>query len=136
MRSWVHGLACVATATAFAPAPLLAPGPSVSISLRAARGGASAMDMQAADGAGKSRRAFLTLAAAGAVLPKSASASVFFDTERYGDKELKVSLLNKIKQQFRALYEKKPELLVPMFKIAVADALTVQAMSTRKYSCH
>jgi hypothetical protein len=55
--------------------------------------------------------------------PGAASATVFFDIERYGDKELKVSLLNKIKQQFRALYEKKPELLVPLFKIAMIDAL-------------
>lgn len=56
--------------------------------------------------------------------PNLADAAVFFDTERYGDKELKVSLLNKIKQQFRALYEKKPELLVAMFRIAMYDALT------------
>jgi len=60
---------------------------------------------------------------AGVLAPGAASATVFFDIERYGDKELKVSLLNKIKQQLRALYEKKPELLVPLFKIAMVDAL-------------
>ena len=35
-----------------------------------------------------------------------------------------MSLLNKIKQQFRALYEKKPELLVPLYTVAMTDALT------------
>merc|ERR1719199_560988 len=117
-------LACVASAAAFTPAALPAkPCHGSSLQLRTAHNGASAVSMQAAGV--DSRRSFLKLAvAAGIVAPHAADASVFFDTERYGDKELKVSLLNKIKQQFRALYEKKPELLVPMFKIALAGALT------------
>jgi len=67
--------------------------------------------------------------AVGTIAPSAAGAAVFFDTERYGDKELKVSLLNKIKQQLRALYEKKPNLLVPMFRIAMIDALTYNQAS-------
>merc|ERR1719199_1316631 len=116
-------LACVASAAAFTPAALPAkPCHGSSLQLRTAHNGASAVSMQAAGV--DSRRSFLKLAvAAGIVAPHAADASVFFDTERYGDKELKVSLLNKIKQQFRALYEKKPELLVPLFKIAMIDAL-------------
>jgi len=86
------------------------------------------MTMQSAEP--DSRRSFLHLAlAAGLAAPNAAAASVFFDTERYGDKELKVSLLNKIKQQFRALYEKKPNLLVPLFRIAMMDALTYDQKS-------
>ena len=40
-----------------------------------------------------------------------------------------MSLLNKIKQQFRALYEKKPEMLVSMFRVAMYDALTYNQKS-------
>ena len=46
---------------------------------------------------------------------------------RYGDKELKVAIINQIKQQFRALFEKKPELLVPTFQLAMLDALSFNA---------
>lgn len=108
----------MASADAFSPCVL-----PTRPALRTARGSASAISMQAAGS--DNRRAFLKLAvAAGVAAPGAAGASVFFDTERYGDKELKVSLLNKIKQQFRALYEKKPDLLVPMYTVAMTDALT------------
>jgi hypothetical protein len=61
----------------------------------------------------------------------NADAYVYFDTERYGDKELKVAFINQVKQQFRALYEKKPELIVPLFRLAMTDALTVRHLSLR-----
>lgn len=52
-------------------------------------------------------RNFLRLAfgaSAALVAGSSAEAEVFFDTERYGDKELKVALINQVKQQFRGKY--------------------------------
>lgn len=80
---------------------------------------------------GAERRFFLRLAAGAALAgvvgtgsPNLVGAEVFFDTERYGDKELKVALINQVKQQWRALFEKKPELIVPVFKLAMHDALT------------
>ena len=57
-------------------------------------------------------------------LPVPSDATVFFDIEKYGDKELKVAFINKVKQQFRALYEKKPELLPLMVRVAMTDCLT------------
>ena len=35
-----------------------------------------------------------------------------------------MAIINQIKQQFRALFEKKPELLVPVFQLALIDALS------------
>jgi hypothetical protein len=78
-----------------------------------------------------SRRVFLRSALTGGAVagslllqPAASPASVFFDTERYGDKELKVALINKVKQQLRALFEKQPELLVPFFRLALTDGLS------------
>ncbi len=71
----------------------------------------------------------LTGGAATILSASSTQAAVFIDTERYGDKELKVALINQVKQQFRALYEKKPELIVPLFRLAVTDALSVRSSS-------
>lgn len=62
-------------------------------------------------------------------LPVKTDATVFFDTERYGDKELKVAFINKVKQQFRALYEKKPELLPMVVRVAMTDCLTFDKAS-------
>eukprot|EP00290_Baffinella_frigidus_P014521 CAMPEP_0180144674 /NCGR_PEP_ID=MMETSP0986-20121125/17104_1 /TAXON_ID=697907 /ORGANISM="non described non described, Strain CCMP2293" /LENGTH=391 /DNA_ID=CAMNT_0022088683 /DNA_START=76 /DNA_END=1251 /DNA_ORIENTATION=- len=79
----------------------------------------------------ESRRVFLRSAIAGGALagalvlqPAASPAEVMFDTERYGDKELKVALINKVKQQLRALFEKRPELLVPFFRLALTDGLS------------
>ena len=40
-----------------------------------------------------------------------------------------MAIINQIKQQFRALYEKKPELLQDMFLLAMTDALSFDAES-------
>ncbi len=85
---------------------------------------------EGAEGHSVYRRDVLKLFTGGAAAILSASsteAAVFIDTERYGDKELKVALINQVKQQFRALYEKKPELIVPLFRLAVTDALSVRS---------
>eukprot|EP00287_Rhodomonas_sp_CCMP768_P005507 CAMPEP_0196724360 /NCGR_PEP_ID=MMETSP1091-20130531/6244_1 /TAXON_ID=302021 /ORGANISM="Rhodomonas sp., Strain CCMP768" /LENGTH=337 /DNA_ID=CAMNT_0042066469 /DNA_START=147 /DNA_END=1160 /DNA_ORIENTATION=- len=75
---------------------------------------------------GPARRDMLKLAVGAALFAavQPVEASVFFDTEKYGDKELKVAAINKVKQQFRALYEKKPEMLPLMVRVAMTDCLT------------
>ncbi|CAN0061068.1 unnamed protein product, partial [Ectocarpus sp. 8 AP-2014] len=45
--------------------------------------------------------ASLGLGLALAVSPKAARATVNFETERYGDKELKIATVNKLRQQIR-----------------------------------
>ena len=52
-----------------------------------------------------------------------ASASVNFDGDAYGDKELKVATLNKLKQTLRNSMNKSPELALAYFQLAVSDAL-------------
>jgi hypothetical protein len=123
------GMAMLPTAISFTPAaPLKALG--VTRSAPASVGLAMQADSTGA------RRMFLRQVAGGAVVagsvllePANAPATVFFDTERYGDKELKVALINKVKQQLRALFEKKPELLVPFFRLALTDALSFDKAS-------
>lgn len=41
------------------------------------------------------------------LIPKSAAASVQFETERYGDKELKIATVNKLRQQIRNVVRKR-----------------------------
>jgi hypothetical protein len=52
-----------------------------------------------------------------------AAAQVFFDGDAYGDKELKVATLNKLKQTLRNSMTKNPDLALSFFELAVTDAL-------------
>ena len=54
----------------------------------------------------------------------SASASVFTDPDRYGDKELKIATVNKIRQNVRNAINNDPDLAALFVKIAIQDALT------------
>jgi len=77
-----------------------------------------------------SRRSLLQYTVSGllvgysALLPTDrARAEVFLDTERYGDKEMKVSAINKVKQNLRNLLSERPELLPSVLALGVHDAL-------------
>lgn len=77
------------------------------------------------------RRGWITEAATGllgmyAVLdaPRPSYASVFVDPDRYGDKELKVATVNKLRQTIRNRILKEPTLAPLFVKVAMQDALT------------
>ncbi|KAF6001882.1 hypothetical protein F1559_000801 [Cyanidiococcus yangmingshanensis] len=86
-----------------------------------------------------SRRMFLRtmlVVSAGFVFPElgpidarlpSAQAFVDFDVNRYGDKEIRVSTLNRLKQNLRNVLSRSPHLLEPFVRLALADALTYDA---------
>eukprot|EP00903_Cladosiphon_okamuranus_P016005 g14779.t2 len=59
--------------------------------------------------------------------PGAAGAAVQFETERYGDKELKIATVNKLRQQIRNSLLEDPKLAPEMIKLAVADALGFDA---------
>ena len=65
----------------------------------------------------------VALAGGFVVSRKRADATVFFDGDAYGDKELKVATLNKVKQMLRNSVNKNPNLALDYFRIAVSDAL-------------
>ena len=58
-----------------------------------------------------------------------AFAKVFFDTEVYGDKELKIATVNKIKQRLRNSILQDISIAPDMFKLALNDALGYDASS-------
>ncbi|CAN8073692.1 unnamed protein product [Agarophyton chilense] len=58
------------------------------------------------------------------LLPQMSDAAVSIDTERFGDKELKVSAINKVKQNIRNALTQRPELLPYFFQLTLHDALT------------
>ena len=54
---------------------------------------------------------------------RSASAKVFIDTDLYGDKELKIATINKLKQKLRDAINKDITIAPLLFQIAINDAL-------------
>lgn len=58
-----------------------------------------------------------------------AYASVFIDPDRYGDKELKIATVNKIRQNVRNAINTEPALAALFVKIAIQDALTYDPTS-------
>eukprot|EP01039_Chlorochromonas_danica_P008510 gene8510-9382_t len=55
--------------------------------------------------------------------PSPASARTFFDTDVYGDKELKIATVNKLKQKLRNAILKDPSVAPGFLKLAILDAL-------------
>eukprot|EP00978_Attheya_sp_CCMP212_P001795 scaffold3698_cov43-Attheya_sp.AAC.2 len=55
------------------------------------------------------------------------SAAVFLDPDRYGDKELKIATVNKLRQNVRDAILKDPTLAPLFVKVAIQDALTYDA---------
>lgn len=64
----------------------------------------------------------LTFFATG-VAQSPALASTYFDTEVYGDKELKIAAVNKIKQKVRNAILENPQLAAKFLKVSINDAL-------------
>ena len=56
--------------------------------------------------------------------PSVASALVYTDPDRYGDKELKVALVNKLRQNLRNSITEDPSLAPKFVELAIQDALT------------
>jgi hypothetical protein len=56
-----------------------------------------------------------------------AQAFVEFDVNRYGDKEIRVSTLNRLKQNLRNVLSRSPHLFEPFVRLALADSLTFDA---------
>jgi len=73
-----------------------------------------------------SRRDVLQLAALASVaaVPKVADAKVNIDIDRYGDKEMKVSTINRVKQNLRNAIGENPLLLPAFVQLPVMDALS------------
>jgi L-ascorbate peroxidase len=73
-----------------------------------------------------SRRSLLAAVSAAAVAIgiSPADASVSFDIDRFGDKELKVAAINSIKQSCRNILAERPDLLPSFFVLCLHDALT------------
>jgi len=56
--------------------------------------------------------------------PNQAEASVFVDPDRYGDKELKIATVNKIRQNVRNAITTDPSFATTFLQIAIMDALS------------
>eukprot|EP00904_Undaria_pinnatifida_P005124 jgi/Undpi1/1741/HiC_scaffold_11.g05130.m1 len=83
---------------------------------------------EASSGASAGRGKFIASVAASiglalSVGPDPVGATVNFETERYGDKELKIATVNKLRQQIRNSLLEDPKLAADMVKLAIADAL-------------
>ncbi|CAM9736258.1 unnamed protein product [Pylaiella littoralis] len=96
---------------------------------------AAGMEGGGGSSAGLGRGEFLSSVAASAGLglaaaaasPGAAGAAVNFETERYGDKELKIATVNKLRQQIRNSLLEEPKLAPEMLKLAIVDALGFDA---------
>lgn len=79
-----------------------------------------------------SRRSFLAapVAIAGTSilsLPSPAHAIVYYDPMLYGDAELKVAVINRVRQKVRDAITKDPQLGVELFTLGIADSLKFNA---------
>lgn len=69
--------------------------------------------------------AALGIASSSFILPsESAEAAVYYDKDRYGDKELRVATVNRIRQNLRNAIVKDPTLSPLFLRLAIQDALT------------
>lgn len=58
--------------------------------------------------------------------PGIASSKVYYEMERYGDRELQVATLNRLKQSVRDAVAADPSLLPVFYELAVGDALSFE----------
>lgn len=65
----------------------------------------------------------VSLATVLSIKPEKSTAKVFFDTDVYGDKELKIATVNKIKQKLRNAILQDISIAPDLLKIAISDAL-------------
>eukprot|EP00953_Heterococcus_sp_UTEX-ZZ885_P006404 3919-Heterococcus_DN1.PRE.1 len=86
--------------------------------------------MTAADAGAADRRGFLAAAvssAAVALAVAPSEATVYFEIDRYGDKELKLGTVSKIRQAWRNKMLENPELAPAILSLAITDALGYNA---------
>ncbi|GMH54503.1 hypothetical protein TrRE_jg7528 [Triparma retinervis] len=62
-------------------------------------------------------------------MPGEGSAEVFYDPDRYGDKELKIAAVNKIRQNVRDAIVAKPILAEAILRLSLADSLSYSSSS-------
>ncbi len=65
----------------------------------------------------------LGLLSAATLLPSVSNAKVYFDTDTYGDKELKIATVNRIKQKLRNAILQDNSLAPGLFMLSINDAL-------------
>jgi hypothetical protein len=70
-----------------------------------------------------------SLLLAAASRPTAVAAKVFFDTDTYGDKELKIATVNKIKQKLRNAILDDPALAPDLLRLSINDALSYNAQT-------
>jgi hypothetical protein len=63
------------------------------------------------------------------LLVQPVNAKVYFDTDTYGDKELKIATVNKMKQKLRNSILQDPSIAPVLFRLALKDALSFDATS-------
>lgn len=64
------------------------------------------------------------------IKPEAANAKVYFDTDVYGDKELKIATVNKIKQKLRNAISQDIQLAPTLLQLSINDALGYDAVTT------
>jgi hypothetical protein len=120
-------VACLLCAAATPAAGFLAPG----LQQAACRSLQHTTVRMTAAGAGAAdRRGFLAAAvssAAVALAVAPSEATVYFEIDRYGDKELKLGTVSKIRQAWRNKMLEKPELAPAILSLAITDALGYNA---------
>jgi hypothetical protein len=63
------------------------------------------------------------------IQPRAADARVYFDTDVYGDKELKIATVNKIKQKLRNAILEDPSVAPQLLQLSINDALGFNALT-------
>ena len=77
----------------------------------------------------KSLQAGSAAVIASTLLPKSSQATVYFDLDVYGDKELKIATVNKMKQKLRNAILEDVTVAPLLLQLAITDALSYNAMT-------
>ncbi|KAG5192292.1 heme peroxidase [Tribonema minus] len=82
--------------------------------------------------AASDRRDFLAASALAlaTLVPTASEASVYFEIDRYGDKELKLGTVSKIRQAWRNKMLADPSIAPAVLKLAISDALGYNAKTT------
>ena len=69
------------------------------------------------------KTAGVVLVASSSTIVSKADAKTYFDTDVYGDKELKIATVNKLKQKLRNGILSNPSIAADLLKVAINDAL-------------
>jgi hypothetical protein len=77
-----------------------------------------------------SARTLVRSTAAVAIASKSANAKTYFDTDVYGDKELKIATVNKMKQKLRNAILSNIAVAPYLLKLSINDALGFDVVSS------